>query len=745
MPDQYKFLRIDNFTGGLNLKNDDSVTNGGIAPSQCLKAMNCDFRDHVSVHTRDSYKKKFLSQYDNRIVGIYPYYKNTEQHLMLKTWDGYNYNLYDNVKSVYTNATGKHFFYPAVYDNILYHCDGANENKKYDGATVSKLGITAPDTAATLAEGAAGNLTGTYYFYYSYYNSNTGHESALSPVGEITVASKKVIVTPVLPNDPQITHIRIYRSGGDAGYTNSAGTYTKHRVYDADTASDDVISNGEMIITDVSLDTELITNGGFDTDTWWSKTGGVQITGGVATLTDMPVTTIGRLFRSGLLTVDTGYHLTFKITEVGTREGYTGVKIGTCGPAGDDRFTDYWLREVGSYSYNFVATYTGFFFNLLTNKYFGTSYTISIDDVSLKATTLNYTDNVADTDLITTVEDCDTNLVLASVNIFTVHHHELFGGNSDDYPGYIYDSRFYKPEAFPATAFTQIGHASDPIMAMMPFDIDLVVYTRYKMFRYRYIGASESDIILEELTNIGCAAGRTLAEGTLENGLPFHIFLGQSTRGRGIYMFDGQSCTCISTVVEPLFSGEREDVTSMNWNAVENCCAAIADNKYYLAYPEGASKWSDKVLIADFETTPPTFIRADFAASALCYDVYAGVLYMGNVEKYLYEFTGSHNLSEQVEIDFQTPYVGDRTKFHQLKSLIFFANTRDTTMTVNVWVDRKIEYTTTCSSTYMKRIEIDCPPACKGRLFSIEFVCASYRRIKLTPPLLFKVVEFKDR
>lgn len=80
-----------------------------------------------------------------------------------------------------------------------------------------RVGIVAPTTAPTIAASAgAGNLTGDYYYAYSYYSSTTGFESPLSPTSAVfTVTAKYAVVTGVTySSDPQVDKIRLYRKGG---------------------------------------------------------------------------------------------------------------------------------------------------------------------------------------------------------------------------------------------------------------------------------------------------------------------------------------------------------------------------------------------------------------------------------------------------------------------------------------------------------------------------------------------------
>ena len=84
-----------------------------------------------------------------------------------------------------------------------------------DGTTVGDVGIAAPGTAATGAEGAAGALeAGDYEFVVTFYNTVTGAESDPSPVGTVTVGASKSIDYSAIPvsTNPQVNARKIYRS-----------------------------------------------------------------------------------------------------------------------------------------------------------------------------------------------------------------------------------------------------------------------------------------------------------------------------------------------------------------------------------------------------------------------------------------------------------------------------------------------------------------------------------------------------
>lgn len=93
--------------------------------------------------------------------------------------------------------------------------DATGVRKYYpDKDEVWPAGITKPTTKLTATEGAAGVLTGEYYYYYTYYNSITGEESNPNPISDkITVASKQIVLSGFIAStDTQVLKMNIYRN-----------------------------------------------------------------------------------------------------------------------------------------------------------------------------------------------------------------------------------------------------------------------------------------------------------------------------------------------------------------------------------------------------------------------------------------------------------------------------------------------------------------------------------------------------
>jgi hypothetical protein len=118
--------------------------------------------------------------------------------------------------------------------NIVYWCDGVNA-KKWDGTTVTNMGIVAPSITPGLSF-SAGSLSPTvgYKYVYVFKNSSTGHIStaSASSASSGVQTSKNITVQANGSGDTQVDKIDVYRTAdGGAQYffvaeINNPGTGT---------------------------------------------------------------------------------------------------------------------------------------------------------------------------------------------------------------------------------------------------------------------------------------------------------------------------------------------------------------------------------------------------------------------------------------------------------------------------------------------------------------------------------------
>ena len=103
-----------------------------------------------------------------------------------------------------------------VLNNQFYFGNGVDANRRYNGVTVSFMGMTAP-TLPVVALSVAGFLTGAYSWRYSYVN-DLNEESNMSPASlTINPVAQSVNVTLVGSTDPQVVKWRLYRTTTSGG------------------------------------------------------------------------------------------------------------------------------------------------------------------------------------------------------------------------------------------------------------------------------------------------------------------------------------------------------------------------------------------------------------------------------------------------------------------------------------------------------------------------------------------------
>lgn len=123
-----------------------------------------------------------------------------------------------SIESGLTEAAWSSVQYSAFNDLTLqvYAMNGA-DRKRIEGSTVYEWGIDPPEDPPILAVGSGTGLTGQYNAVYTYarkVSTALVAESNASPPSASTVvlANQSLSVDVTQPTDPQVTHIRVYRT-----------------------------------------------------------------------------------------------------------------------------------------------------------------------------------------------------------------------------------------------------------------------------------------------------------------------------------------------------------------------------------------------------------------------------------------------------------------------------------------------------------------------------------------------------
>ena len=127
------------------------------------------------------------------------------------------------------------------FQGRLIRAAASNSPQYLSGSSWYTLGITAPGSAPTLGT-AAGGLTGTYYYYVTYFNA-AGDESAPSPISAgVSPAGQAVALSNIpVSADAQVTGRRIYRTGGTLSTINLVATLNA-----SDTTATDNTADGAV-------------------------------------------------------------------------------------------------------------------------------------------------------------------------------------------------------------------------------------------------------------------------------------------------------------------------------------------------------------------------------------------------------------------------------------------------------------------------------------------------------------------
>ena len=158
----------------------------------------------------------------SQVLSVYRYYKNSTS--AKKFIISYTTTLklgsdsagtFTNIKTVTTDL--KHDF--LTYKDMCYIVNGTDANMCYDGTTVESMGVPIP-TAPTLAVGAAGNLTGAYYYKVTYLIDDYQEGSASVASAVVNPSAQKVTVTIPVSTNTRVTDRKIYRTkaGGSVYY-----------------------------------------------------------------------------------------------------------------------------------------------------------------------------------------------------------------------------------------------------------------------------------------------------------------------------------------------------------------------------------------------------------------------------------------------------------------------------------------------------------------------------------------------
>jgi len=169
--------------------------------------------------------------------GVHEYIDSAGVSRLLVASDGNLYEVDSTTKTSRDTVTDERLHFHTLRDKCFYN--GSTTQRKLDGTTSSAVGLDGPDTAPTLAAGAAGVLTGSYAYKVTFVIESGGirvYESDPSDSSNsVTLSSDKGSLTDVpVSTDARVNARYIYRTfvGGAKWYyagkisDNTTTTYT---------------------------------------------------------------------------------------------------------------------------------------------------------------------------------------------------------------------------------------------------------------------------------------------------------------------------------------------------------------------------------------------------------------------------------------------------------------------------------------------------------------------------------------
>jgi len=143
-----------------------------------------------------------------------------------------------SIASGLTSAQWAAIKYNAFNDTTqrVFALNGTDRKSVVD-TTVREWGIEAPEDAPTVRSGAGAGLNGEYNAKYTYVRKNNGvvvAESNPSPAATTSavLSNSSLAITPQQPDDPQVTHIRFYRTTAGGSTYSFAGEVAVGTTYD---------------------------------------------------------------------------------------------------------------------------------------------------------------------------------------------------------------------------------------------------------------------------------------------------------------------------------------------------------------------------------------------------------------------------------------------------------------------------------------------------------------------------------
>jgi len=195
-------------------------------PNATVLIENYDFKEDGLLQARTGWFFYSELNADSKIDSIF-LYKNTNKgkyYIASAGKDLYSFTFQNstkiNIPYTLSDFNRRGFI---SQNNLLFIGDGVNENLKFNGDTIYKAGLIAPDAPPTLnlVNDSTANITsGTYRYKYTYYSDTTGwnllESTSNEDYAEIKIDTNSYIELSniQISNNPLVTKRRIWRTKG---------------------------------------------------------------------------------------------------------------------------------------------------------------------------------------------------------------------------------------------------------------------------------------------------------------------------------------------------------------------------------------------------------------------------------------------------------------------------------------------------------------------------------------------------
>ena len=608
--------------------------------------------------------------------------------------------IYRNEISIKTGLTDaqwwtlKYNAFNSLVENIL--ALNGTDRKRIVGDNVYEWGIDAPTIEMRVSAGGNTGLTGTYNAKYTYARKEGNvivSESNPSDEGDESIVlsngSLEMICEP--PTDPQITHIRLYRTttqgttyyhladipipiiSGDYGYT-----------FDWE-ATDAYISGTGYKITELVPNATTLTIHNCDAVTddigIWSIVSGSGVTVTLETLIFSEG--IGSIkmkipqLRDGIIkfTNNSGYwdlnqktYLKFKLystialTNIYLYFGESAYNEQSTGPFSIN--AGVWTEKIWDISAIDLTARDGVTIigarvdnNQLLIKY------LYIDDIRSDQSGQSYTDleRLYDWEVSGTGSDgevkgfypwepiiIDSNAAdtVLGTEISTDHNRPpygtfLFGPTYTGLCFILKDNLMHyslekRPEYWPATHYLEICPKQFPLKAGCIHDGQLYLGSQHEIYQVMGSGHEtwSSPLAMSAITG-------TIAPKCF---WPIHGFGILHLGYDGLYLFSGATDQNITNErFKPIFEGETVGtIPGLNKTYISNCWLIAFKNKIYFGYPGGSSEYPDNIIVTDIKTAKASHYDYGQNFSAIGIDYANDRLLAVDIDGYVWKLEDSN-------------------------------------------------------------------------------------------------------